>query len=195
MTLRHNLAALGALILLTVAIDSHSQSQTGVIKVTSKPLGAKVYIAGKIFGKTPILVEIAAGRHTLTVSRDGYAPVTRPVMVSTNKMIHTHISLGPAPRKDEIRVHNTGPDGEDSGPGTVTVTTQPSGLTVFMNDMFVPQPTPVAFDLRAGVYQIRIEEDGAPVYNKSVFVRAGRTVDLDIIIKRRRRIDDSDPWQ
>jgi len=66
---------------------------------------------------------------------------------------------------------------------------------VFMNDMFVPQPTPVAFDLRAGVYQIRIEEDGAPVYNKSVFVRAGRTVDLDIIIKRRRRIDDSDPWQ
>jgi peroxiredoxin len=50
-------------------------------KVTSTPSGAAVQVGGKTVGKTPVTLQLAAGTHTLTITRSGYAPVRRTVTV------------------------------------------------------------------------------------------------------------------
>ena len=84
---------------------------------------------------------------------------------------------------------------ESTEPGTVTIATTPSGLTVFMNDYLVPQPTPVLFDVRAGIYELVIEDNDEVVLRKTVFVQPGQTLSLELNIKKVRRIDYDDPWK
>ncbi len=171
-----------------------ARAGTGALKVISTPPGAEVSVAGRTHGRTPVLVELSEGPHKLVITRDGYAPVRRNVVVKRDQLVRTRVTLKVKPG-NRVRVHRTENGGEDAGPATVTIATNPAGLTVFMNDLIVPQPTPVVFDIRAGIYRLSIEQDGSVVFRKTVFVRVGRTLDLDLDIKIRRRIDDSDPWE
>jgi hypothetical protein len=183
------------LALTVLSSDAGAGTITGVVKVTSNPSGAIVFVHGKTYGPTPALIELGAGEHALFFSLAGYAPVTKSVSVEENGFAHVGVRFRKGLRKDQgLRVHQMGPGQADSGPGAVNISTQPKGLLVFMNDLLVPQPTPVSFDIMAGIYDLTLEKDGEIVYQKTVFIRAGRTTELDIIVKKKRRIDDSDPW-
>ena len=187
---------------LAVVTSAHADEAMGGIKITTKPSGAKVYVDGKLKGKTPMLLEVASGMHDIQVRNPGYKTVKKRIKVSTDKIVRLSFTLTKEKTKktaktttNQIRVHDTKAGGKDSGPGTVTVVTSPPGLTVFLDEYYIPQPTPVAFDVKAGVYELRVEQDGDTVYRKTVFVQAGRTLDLDLVIKKTRKIDYSDPWK
>ena len=167
----------------------------GVVKVSTTPPGAMVYTGGVAYGPTPVLFELAPGKHTLIVTRDGYAPVTHEVQVTKDRITRTKVKLVVTPPAKGVRVHETEDGGKDAGPGTVSIATEPPGVQVFMNDVMVPLATPVVFDLKAGVYELRLEKDGKVMYRKTVFVRAGEITELDLELAPRRRIDESDPWQ
>jgi hypothetical protein len=182
--------------------DARADDEMGGLKVTTKPAGAKVYVDGRLRGKTPLLLEVTTGMHTVEVRNPGYKTVKKKVKVTSDKIVRLNFSLtkqktrkSPKTTTNQIRVHDTKAGGPDSGPGTVTVVTSPPGLTVFLDEYYIPQPTPVAFDVKAGVYELRVEQDGDTVYRKTVFVQAGRTLDLDLVIKKTRKIDYSDPWK
>ena len=194
------LAAL-ALALLYAPAGVGAQEKTGFLKLTSDPRGATVKVDGRVYGKTPVLLELPAGKHSVSVSKEGFKKSDKRLNIKENTVLRSHVTLkalpegeeAPAPQAAKIQVHKLE---ESNEPGTVTIVTTPPGLTVFMNDYLVPQPTPVAFDLRAGVYEMVIEdENGTAVYKKTVFVYPGRTVDLDLDIKKIRRIDYEDPWK
>ena len=118
--------------------------------------------------------------------------------VKENKILHAHVNLVASrpPKKkkgnSDILVRKLE---ESTEPGTVTIATTPSGLTVFMNDYLVPQPTPVLFDVRAGIYELVIEDNDEVVLRKTVFVQPGQTLSLELNIKKVRRIDYDDPWK
>jgi hypothetical protein len=40
-----------------------------------------------------------------------------------------------------------------------------------------------------------VVDKGETVLKKTVFVRAGRTMDLDLQISHQRKIDETDPWK
>jgi len=184
----------GAFLFLAAADAAAEPNDVGVVKVSSEPAGAMVYTGGATYGPTPVLFELVPGKHSLIVTRDGYAPVALEVVVQKDRITRTKARLTVQPGKG-IRVHRTGPGGADAGPGTVTIATEPPGLTVFMNDIQVPLPTPVVFDLKAGVYELRLERDGKVIFRKTVFVRTGEITELDLELVQRRRIDDTDPWK
>jgi hypothetical protein len=183
-----------ALFSLRAATASAEPGDAGVVKVSTEPAGAMVYAESATHGPTPVLFELAPGKHTLIVTRDGYAPVTREVEVQKDRITRIKVRLVLEPGQG-IRVHETRDGGKDAGPGTVSIATEPPGFTVFMNDVMIPLATPVVFDLKAGVYEMRLETAGKVVYRKTVFVRAGEITELDLELAPRRRIDESDPWQ
>ena len=185
----------GALVPLRAATANAEPADVGVVKVSSEPAGAMVYVGGVAHGPTPVLFELAPGKHTLIVTRDGYAPVTREVVVRAERITRTAVKLVVTPPGKGVRVHETSGGGADAGPGTVAIATEPSGLAVFMNGVQVPLPTPVVFDIKAGVYELRLEREGKVLFRKTVFVRAGEITELDLELALRRRIDESDPWQ
>ena len=167
----------------------------GVVKVVTDPPGATVYVNGTVFGPTPVLVELRPGDHTIVISMDGYPPRIQKLNVVSGRVITTKIVFSTKGNVQGIRVHELQKGGVDAGPGTVTVITEPPGLTVVIDGKTVSKKTPVAFDIHSGVYRLRIEQDGVVVAEKTVFVRAGRTAELEFAIKRRRNIDDKDPWR
>lgn len=186
--------AAGALLALRAAAAAAEPDDAGVVKVATEPAGAMVYVDSAAYGPTPVLFELPPGTHSLIVTRDGHAPVTREVVVRKDRITRVRIKLGILPG-DGVRVHETEPGGADVGPGTVTINTDPPGLTVFMGDVMVPLATPVAFDMKAGVYELRLESDGKVLLRKTIFVRAGEITELDLDLDSRRKIDTTDPWQ
>ncbi len=196
-------AAALSMLLLAIASPVSPQGSTGALKVTSAPGSAQITVKGKNLGLTPRILELPIGRHKVTLEKAGFTTVTKTVKITADKLARSHFRLAarfdepsrenkPTKTSDEIQVHAAD---EKSSPGTVTIVTTPAGLTVFMNDYLVPQPTPVAFDLRPGTYDLTIEEDGEVVHEKTVFVQAGKTLSMDLTIKKVRKIDYGDPWE
>ena len=195
--------ALGAGVFLSCAVllfchSAIAQAPTGIVKITSKPQGATVKVAGVTMGKTPALLELPCGKHKIVISSRGHKPASKRVVVKENKILHAHVNLvatRPPKEKSETSDILVRKLEESTEPGTVTIATTPSGLTVFMNDYLVPQPTPVLFDVRAGIYELVIEDNDEVVFRKTVFVQPGQTLSLDLNIKKVRRIDYDDPWK
>ncbi len=198
---RSRALCVGMLLQCAVLLFCHAaiaQAPTGIVKITSKPEGATVKVAGVTMGKTPTLLELPCGKHKVVIVSRGYKPASKSVVVKENKILRAHVSLVAArpPKKkaarSDILVRRLD---ESTEPGTVTIVTTPPGLTVFMNDYLVPQPTPVLFDVRAGIYELIIEDNDAVVLRKTVFVQPGQTLSLELNIKKVRRIDYDDPWK
>ncbi len=198
---RSRALCVGMLLSCAVLLFCHAalaQAPTGIVKITSKPEGATVKVAGVTMGKTPALLELPCGKHKIVISRRGYKPASKRVVVKENKILRAHVKLvaiRPTKKKaakSDILVRKLD---ESAEPGTVTIATTPPGLTVFMNDYLVPQPTPVLFDVRAGIYELIIEDNDEVVLRKTVFVQPGQTLTLELNIKKVRRIDYDDPWK
>jgi hypothetical protein len=184
-----------SLVLSLVSYRALGDNGKGVVKVVTEPSGASVYVDGRVYGPTPVLVELKPGDHSIVVSMDGYAPRVQKLNVLSGRVIRTKIVFSSKQSTSGIRVHELKKGGADAGPGTVTVTTEPPGLTVVVDGQTVSEKTPVAFDIHSGIYRLKIKQDGVVVAEKTIFVRAGRTSEFDFAIKRRRNIDDKDPWR
>lgn len=172
-----------------------ADTSMGVLKILSDPPGAGISIDGRTKGTAPALVELAPGIHVVTAFLDGFPPKKKKVTVAAGRLSVAHFTFDKAIPKNAIRVHELEEGGADSGPGSVTVITDPPGLTVLMDNRTVPKVTPVAFDIHSGVYRMRIKQDGNVVLEKTVVVEAGRTVELEYSFRKRRTIDEMDPWQ
>ncbi|HEX4841128.1 MAG TPA: PEGA domain-containing protein [bacterium] len=70
---------------------------TQAVLVSSTPGGAIVRLGGRTVGKTPLTLRIAPGTVTITLSRPGYAPVTRTLTVKLGKAASVEVTLTAAP--------------------------------------------------------------------------------------------------
>ena len=188
---------------------------TGILNIDSTPSGAEVFVDDKMRGTTPIMLEVQAKPHKIHLERKGYKPHTATIKVKKNKVIRTRIKLkkqpkekqttGTAPKrrqssapnairlKEGIRIHDARTKTE---PGTVFLDTTPQSLTASINGYTISKTTPVAFDIRPGIYELKLfNKKKEVVYKKTIFVRSGKTLSLDIIIQKKRTIDYTDPWK
>jgi hypothetical protein len=95
--------------------------------------------------------------------------------------------------KDGIKIHSAA---NNSAPGTVFLDTTPMSLTASIDGFRISKKTPVAFDIRPGIYELMLYNNkNEIVYNKTIFVRSGKTLSLDIVIQKKRTIDYTDPWR
>jgi serine/threonine protein kinase len=67
---------------------------TGALSVDSRPLGAKVYLDGRLIGTTPVAVTVvAAGEHAIRLERDGYRRWSSSVRIVANESNRVTASL------------------------------------------------------------------------------------------------------
>jgi hypothetical protein len=96
-----------------------SASTTGSIHVESVPSGAGVNIDGWDKGKTPVTVsQVKPGSHTITVKLAGYSDYTNSIEVKAG--YRTSVTV---PLKQESQ----------TGSGTLTVRSNPTGATVYLD--------------------------------------------------------------
>ena len=78
---------------LTVQLD-HPTPITGILSLTSSPLGATVAIDGKERGTTPDdFTDLLIGKHEITVSKNGYKSATIDVEIKENETTEQSVDL------------------------------------------------------------------------------------------------------
>lgn len=88
------------------SVPTHS-AEDATVEVTSDPLGADIEIDGTFVGSTPSSVGLAAGVHTLKVSKNGYRSWDRTLKTSTGQIKIT-ATLDPTPDHAAGAAHPTG---------------------------------------------------------------------------------------
>lgn len=71
------------------------------LMVFAEPADAKIEVDGKPLGSSPASVELTAGNHMLTVKKDGFEPVERAFVMSTQRATEMTITLRPVTEKKE----------------------------------------------------------------------------------------------
>jgi hypothetical protein len=84
-----------------VAASSTASSQTNPtnaqLEVTSNPVGAEISVDGGFVGDSPSEFSVAAGVHTITISKHGYKPWERKLTVSSGKItVAAELEQGPS---------------------------------------------------------------------------------------------------
>ena len=65
---------------------SNQLALQATLEITSNPAGADISVDGNFVGDTPSELAVAAGVHTITISRRGYKPWERKLTVSSGKV-------------------------------------------------------------------------------------------------------------
>ena len=112
------------------------------VTVTTVPAGAVVLVDGVKAGMTPVTLEVMAGNHTLTLEKDGFKAITRPVSAVANQP-QTLDSLVLVPAD-----------------GLVRVITDPAGATVTAGGRY-RGVTPLETELTPGqTYELALVKPG-----------------------------------
>lgn len=128
----------------------------GVATVTSDPSGASVVIDGRTRGVTPLVVpELAAGRHELTLSRDGYRDYSTSFSISSQSgtVVVTSDPVG-----GEVLVNGESRGRTSEGGLALTrlaygkhaITVRLSGYQDVQKTVEVRSPGPIAVNFRLG---------------------------------------------
>lgn len=131
---------------------------TGTLSVSSSPSGAKVYVDGSYYGRTPQKVHgLAAGGHRVEVRLDGYDTWSSTQQVrpgettSVRADLHPHVSYG-----------------------SLYVTSSPSGAKVYLDGKYEGKTPRTISGVSEGRHYVELEEAGYQEWTGPVKVVAGQ---------------------
>jgi hypothetical protein len=131
-------------------IDLKPIPQTGILKITSTPLDAVIYIDGTKIGTTPLTKrDILIGEYNLKLSKEGFGSVEKKVVITENKLSDFNETL---------------PTGID-----ITIASNPDGAKVTVNETRIGT-TPANVRLAPGKYDILLEKPNYQILKKSIDV-------------------------
>ena len=129
------------------------------------------------------------GEHELTIFLEGYETITQKLLFQPGETLDIRqrmtplapgASSGPRP-----------PFGDSPAPqsdfGTLSVRVQPADATLLVDgdEWAAPEGDgPILIDLPEGTHEIEVRKDGLPAYRRTVQIRAGRTLPLNVSLSR-----------
>ncbi len=132
----------------------------GEVTVSSNPDGAQIQLDGQTNASwvTPVILsELAPGRHTITVSKAGYAPETRTIDIASRGKAVVSLQLGLLP-------------------AALSVTSNPAGAKVYLDGKDMGKPTPIQVTVdKPGNHTILVRKDGYLDETSTLNLQAGQT--------------------
>jgi serine/threonine protein kinase len=112
------------------------------VQFLTDPPGAQVDIDGgsELSCKTPCMLSLATGRHTMNTQLAGYRSYPRVFNLPQDADIFLQLS---------------------KAGGTLSVTSTPPGASIEINNEVQPKKTPALFSLAPGTYHVRVARSGA----------------------------------
>jgi len=135
------------------------------VTVETDPVGARVFVAGKDRGATPLSFDLDAGSYQLDLRRDGFKPWVTDVQVKANEPLR----IGP--------VKLGLPDGR------LTVRSRPTGASVTIGGAYRGR-TPLELDVRPDLQQaVSVTREGYEPATRELSVAAGESAVVDVELK------------
>ncbi len=159
---------------------SKPESAAGRLLVRSSPAGARVFVDGHEYGKTPLAVrDLARGSHRVRIVREGYGTeerrivltAARPAQSMTVPLERDRAQIAQA-RKPAVDSKADTPATTGGFSGPLTVESRPTGANVYLDGKLVGT-TPLQLpEVAAGEHAVRLEHDGYRLWSSSVRVIA-----------------------
>lgn len=152
----------------------------GRLLVRSTPAGARVFVDGHEYGKTPVAVhDLSHGAHRIRVVREGYGTEERRVVLTVSRPAQ---SMTVALERDRAQIAQTRKPAAEPKPdtaaamgrlsGPLTIESRPTGASVYVDGRLVGT-TPLQLpDVAAGEHAVRLEHDGYRTWSSSVRIIA-----------------------
>ena len=174
-----------------------TSAATGSLQVTTLPDGAAVSLDGTPRGTSPVtLTGLAAGSHTVMLSKAGYADYTGTLTLSAGKTTMLNITLVPAQGTSVTTVPSPQvPQGVASaaatqvpaaippgaaGAGSLTIRSDPAGANVYL-DGEKAGTTPVTLTaVPAGSHRLLLTLQGYPDISQPVTIAAGPNPEVSV---------------
>jgi hypothetical protein len=194
-----HLRALAVALLVSVAVvPARAVAAGGSVMIRTTPSGAAIAVDGAALGEAPRTIDLPAGKHTITLSLPGHLSESHAVVVKPGPPAKLYVRLTRS-GAEGLRVRDDLDGTPPPGLGTVTVTTDPPGLRVFVNGERVARETPVSFDIGPGTYTTVIKLRETEVLTTSTVVKDGWKVQLrrnlqkEVAAARRKAAPDGPP--
>jgi len=144
---------------LAAAAKSATPPAVGSLLVRSTPLGARVLVDGREYGRTPVTVgNLSRGAHSVRVTREGYAVDERLVTITSAQRSHSvTVRLSPQPAAPAVKAKTgssakTAPGSPrpatSAGPAGRAVPSAPSGATSAARPSPAPGVAPLTVESR-----------------------------------------------
>jgi hypothetical protein len=145
---------------------------TGQLSVSSSPSGAAVYVDGLYKGVTSTIIgNLAPGSHTVRLSKAGYQDWTGSVSIAAGATTY----LNPTLVVEQVPIY-----------ATATITSIPTGASVYANGVYVGQTTPggplVFSQVVPGTYTVLLSRSGYQDYTTTVQAVAGQNYNLAVTL-------------
>jgi serine/threonine-protein kinase len=139
----------------------------GSLLVRSTPLGARVLVDGREYGRTPLTVgNLSRGSHNVRVIRDGYEPDDRQVTVTSAQRAHSMtVRLSPQ-RVAAVASAGSRPPAPSAAP--LTVESRPAGAAVFLDGRLVGTTPLVVADVAVGEHALHLDRDGYQRWSSAI---------------------------
>lgn len=137
--------------------------QTGVLAVTSDPLGAMIKVDGKDCGITPKnVVDLLIGSHKVEISKKNYKSVVTTVEIREDETTESDVKLNKIAK--------------------VTINSSPKESQLYIGSKHIGT-TPQTLELESGDYDIRLTKEGYHEFGKRIHVDISKP-ELKFSLKR-----------
>lgn len=153
------------------------QAVLAIVIVTSRPLGATIFIDGEEHGQTPLDSTLAyeQGSYTFEARLDGWIPASITRELSAGET--TNIELALSPEIPEVQP-----------PPVLVVRSRTESARISIDgDLF--EPLPLQRELEPGDHEITIEAEGYATQTRTVTMPAVGEVDLEVDLVRLGAVD------
>jgi serine/threonine-protein kinase len=135
------------------------------VLVTTEPAGITAVLDNNpaVSCKTPCMLNVLPGRHTITLNQDGYQRESREIRIIDSPVELPTVTL---------RAQS----------GTLMLTSTPAGAAIFVNDKPYAQITPTQLSLAPGTYNVRVEKNGVQK-SKAIEIQNGVTNFINISLQ------------
>jgi PKD repeat protein len=152
---------------------------TGSLSVSSTPGSAAVILENKVIGPTPLTIpDIIPGTYSLKVVMTGYPDYSTMVTIGAGQVTTLDVDLASPAQPPVIQPPVTGSatgSPAPSGTGSLSVTTQPSGVKVYIDNVMGGVTPATIPGLAAGPHTIRLVMEGYEDLVTTVTITPGQT--------------------
>ncbi|HOP67296.1 MAG TPA: PEGA domain-containing protein [Methanoregulaceae archaeon] len=148
-------------------------TQSGSVRVSSWPADANVYLDGSFRGQTDssgnlVISNLPAGVYSVKVSKPAYQDAVYSVQVRQGQQSQVQASLSP--------ISPTGtPTPTPAQQGSLSVTSNPSGAQVYIDNLFRGYTPSTYADLATGMHTLTLKLSGYEDYSTTFQISQGST--------------------
>lgn len=137
----------------------------GNIYITSTPTNAKIYVDGDYkYADTPTVLKLVVGTHEITLKKEGYQDAIDTVNIEKDTTQTINMTLIETPGEEKA---------------TVTVTSTPSGASIYLENVYLYEETNTTISIEPGRKKLGVKKEGYKDQSQTRDFEAGEHIDID----------------